>query len=123
MKTLIMALMLFCFTGEVTGEVAGEVRTDNQLSAFMVGYSTATIYDIYWYGSGNQRVSIIATNQIYSIQDKSNTYKYVWGKMTMGVLSGIAFSFYNASNYNKNVDWNDVVFSGLGGLTSVIVHF
>jgi hypothetical protein len=54
--------------------------------------------------------------------EKDLKTKYILNKITIGILTGTAIGFYNASRYEKNLDWNDIVFSGLGGLTSVIIH-
>lgn len=110
MKTIIF----LCFIA-ISSLGHAELRTDNRELAFVSGYLTSSCYDLYLYSRNKERVSF------KDLSDVNSTYFH--RKLTIGVVSGMVLGLYNANATSTNVNWNDVVFSGLGGLTSVVIHF
>ena len=126
MKYILILLLGICSVTKA------DVRTDNSQTAYVVGFTTASLYDIYWNWTDkyNQNLDMsiagLLSQPRYESERSylnSQKSKYVVGKIGMGLLGGVALSAYNASQYQRSLDWNDIVFGGVGGLTSVIIHF
>ena len=108
-----------------------EVRTDNNQTTWFMGFAMASIYDVWW-AMPSQRNMEMSPADLFFTGPKyqsdvryvnSQKSKYVMSKISIGLLTGSALSFYNAQKYDRNPSWDDVVFGGLGGLTSVVIHF
>ena len=124
MKYILILLLGICSVTKA------DVRTDNSQTAYVVGFATASLYDIYWnwpdkYNLDMSIAGLLSQPRYESERSYINSQKskYVVGKIGMGLLGGVALSAYNASQYQRSLDWNDIVFGGVGGLTSVIIHF
>jgi hypothetical protein len=126
MKRWLLALLLVLPTLS-----RAELRTDNNQTSWVMGFAMASIYDVYWYRPGNQNIDMSIDNllwlkptyvsQEYFVQNQKT--KYVVAKVGIGLLTGAAMSLYNAQKYERSPTWDDVVFGGVGGLTSVVIHF
>ena len=127
MKKVLFILLLL-----IAVKAKAEVRTDNSQTAYVVGFATASLYDIYWNWDGekSRNMDMSMAGLLSQPKYESDAYlmnsqksKYIVGKIGMGLLGGVALSAYNASQYQRNLDWNDIVFGGLGGVTSIVIHF
>jgi len=125
MKALVLVLLLS------TSAHAG-IQSDDVKMPFVFGFVSASVYDVYWGltdGSGNRLHPYLTAIDFVSISNGNGSWdiniktQYAMSKITIGILSGVMLGLYNVSVYERNIDWNEVVFGGLGGMTSVAIHF
>ena len=124
MRILLIALILF-------GAIAhADVATDNNETSWFMGFGIASLYDCYWNMPSKHHLDmsvpgLLASSKTWETVDYVNSEKcnYVMSKIAIGLITGTAISFLNAQRYQRDPAWSDVVYGGLGGVTSVVIHF
>jgi hypothetical protein len=103
-KYVIILLLAISSIGRTAGRY-DSVDIQYKDIAFTTGYVFSSVYDIG-----------------YEADKKSNTHSVGW-KMGLGLLGGLAIAIGHADRESREIQFTDVVFGGLGGLTCVVVHF
>lgn len=98
--------------------------------AFMVGYASASLYDVYVYSTGRQNISMskallvyVGSHEAYEMTKDGKLERYLLWKFGLGLAGGFASAYHSADRDNRQIKFEEIVFGGLGGLTCIVIHF
>ena len=106
MKRYILALVILLFSSTSRADVKWtSIDFQYRDGAFVTGYVFASLVDL-----------------AYKTPQSVNK-ETVGKKMALGLLGGLAIAIGHSSVDNNSIQFTDIVFGGLGGLTCTVIHF
>jgi hypothetical protein len=130
MKAWVLGFLLLFSSNLSATDISVKWDDANIGWAYVSGYASATLYDVYLGMSGQSEITTaklvsvwVGDEQSYRMWNDGRATKYLIGKLLLGMAGGTAVSAYYAEKNQSNIKTEDMVFGALGGLTCIIYHF
>lgn len=121
-------LCLFLLTSAAKADIVWpQISPSDAVISYAGGVGLASLYDVYQISTGADR-DIHKERETLGLLSfvpwpVGKEVPYVSWKLGLGALSGLAVEINAADRENRQLQWGNILLGGLGGVTSMVIHF
>ncbi len=129
MRKMLFFVSLFLLTTQAKSEIVWpDVNVSDASISYSGGYLMASLYDVYQISTHKDR-DIHKERRGYELAAYvipipiGGEVPYVEWKLGLGALAGLMMETHAADRDNRQLNFGNIGWGALGGLTNIIIHF